>query len=404
VTQTPQDAATPGGPLRVDGYVGDVLSFDGVIVDEFESYTDDEGNRISQTWIDGSTNGTGSLVGNVTAPFAERTIVHSGKQSMPLAYDNARSPFYSEVEREFTHVQNWSPGRMNTLSLWIRGNTVSFAQTSPGVFVMSASGADIWTNNDRFRYAYGRLTGDGSIVARVDSLGNTDVWAKAGVMIRESLDRGAMNAFMYVTPNGRRGFQDRPINKSGVCLSAHSRPGTISLPFWVKVERKGNLFTAYYSTDGGTWIKHPVDEDVTTYQTPNPQTIQMPPSVCIGLALNSHTADSVTTATFSHVETTGMVRGQWQVADIGIDQPGNSPDDLYVIVKDSDGRVAVVTNPDPVAVNALAWTEWKIPLSSFTGVNLAKVKKVYIGVGGRRIPVPGGTGRIYIDDIRVSKQ
>ena len=48
------------------------------------------------------------------------------------------------------------------------------------------------------------------------------------------------------------------------------------------------------------------------------------------------------------------------------------------------------------------WTQWKVPLSSFTGVNLAKVKKLYIGVGDRKTPVKGGTGRIYIDDIRVT--
>jgi hypothetical protein len=50
-----------------------------------------------------------------------------------------------------------------------------------------------------------------------------------------------------------------------------------------------------------------------------------------------------------------------------------------------------------------AWTEWTIPLSSFTGVNPAKVKKMYLGVGDRKNPVPDGAGRIYIDDLRVTK-
>jgi hypothetical protein len=76
---------------------------------------------------------------------------------------------------------------------------------------------------------------------------------------------------------------------------------------------------------------------------------------------------------------------------------------LYVAVGDSANKVAVVTNPDPAAVTVTTWTEWKIPLSSFTGVNLAKVKALYIGVGDRNAPVQGGAGRIYIDDIRVTK-
>ncbi len=76
---------------------------------------------------------------------------------------------------------------------------------------------------------------------------------------------------------------------------------------------------------------------------------------------------------------------------------------MYVAVEDSAGKAATVVNPDPAAVLTTAWTEWKIPLSSFTGVNLAKVKKLSIGVGDRKTPVPNGTGRLYIDDIRVTK-
>jgi hypothetical protein len=54
-------------------------------------------------------------------------------------------------------------------------------------------------------------------------------------------------------------------------------------------------------------------------------------------------------------------------------------------------------------VGAARWTEWKIPLTSFTGVNPAKVKKITIGLGDRADPKPGGAGRIYIDDIRMTK-
>ena len=52
-------------------------------------------------------------------------------------------------------------------------------------------------------------------------------------------------------------------------------------------------------------------------------------------------------------------------------------------------------------VTTAAWTQWKIPLSSFAGVNLSKVKKLYLGVGNRANPAQGGTGALYIDDIGV---
>jgi hypothetical protein len=91
------------------------------------------------------------------------------------------------------------------------------------------------------------------------------------------------------------------------------------------------------------------------------------------------------------------------VADIGVDHPGNSPDDLYVIVEDSKGKTATVVHPNPAAVNTMAWTEWRIPLHNFAGVDLSRIRKMSIGVGGRVDATVRGDGRVYIDDIRVWK-
>ena len=79
-----------------------------LIVDDMESYTDEVGSRIYEVWIDGWTNDTGSVVGNLTAPFAERTIVHGGKQAMPMDYNNAKTPFYSEAEQTLPPLQDWT--------------------------------------------------------------------------------------------------------------------------------------------------------------------------------------------------------------------------------------------------------------------------------------------------------
>jgi len=76
---------------------------------------------------------------------------------------------------------------------------------------------------------------------------------------------------------------------------------------------------------------------------------------------------------------------------------------LYVAVQDGAGHTGVVTHSDPAAVTSTTWLEWKIPLSSFTGVNATTIKKMYIGVGNRAAPTAGGAGSLYIDDIRVMK-
>jgi len=107
-------------------WAGEVWSFSTqqyALVDGFESYNDDldAGTAIFDTWLDGWVNDTGSTVGHLNAPFAERTIVHSGVQSMPLMYDNTTSPFYSEAERQFEEPQDWTTNGIKSLSLYFRG-------------------------------------------------------------------------------------------------------------------------------------------------------------------------------------------------------------------------------------------------------------------------------------------
>jgi len=176
-----------------------------LVVDSFEGYTDTEGSRIYETWIDGWTNGTGSVVGYAQAPFAEQKIVHSGLQSLPLDYNNVAAPFCSEAERQFAPTQDWTAGGADTLVLYVQG------------------------------------------------------------------------------------------------------------------------------------------------------------------------------------------------------RKDNAPVQLYVAIEDSAKHVGVVVYPDPAVATATRWTRWKIPLNSFAGVNMTRVKKMYLGLGDRQSPAAGGAGRIYIDDIRVTK-
>lgn len=109
------------------GSVWDFTTADFVVVDDFEGYTDDEGNCIFETWIDGWTNQTnGSLVGYLEAregTFGERQTVYGGKQSMPLAYDNTNPPHYSETERTWAKPQDWTVNGVSTLVLHVKGKT-----------------------------------------------------------------------------------------------------------------------------------------------------------------------------------------------------------------------------------------------------------------------------------------
>jgi hypothetical protein len=81
----------------------------------------------------------------------------------------------------------------------------------------------------------------------------------------------------------------------------------------------------------------------------------------------------------------------------------NAAEQLYVALEDNAGHVKVVNYPDPEAVQAAGWQEWNIELTQFSGagVNLKAIKRMYIGLGNRTSPKVGGTGTIFIDDIRL---
>jgi len=376
---------------------GDMWSFstaESFVVDDFESYTDAEGSRIYETWVDGWTNGTGSTVGYVQAPFAERTILHGGKQSMPLDYNNAKSPFYSEAERTWDKAQDWTANGADTLTLYFRGNPVAFAE-SAGTITMSGGGTDIWNSADQFRFAYKQLAGDGTISAKVERIDNTDTWAKVGVMIRESLDPGSRFAAVYATPGNGVRYQARVLN-AGAATSDTSIATTAQMalktPVWIRVERKGGSFSCFYSTDAVKW----------TSMSWNPQMINMGVNAYIGLAVTSHDTGTAV-GVYSSISTTGNVTGSWQVQAIGVAQPTNDAAPLYVMVQDNAGKNKVVMHPDPAATTVATWQPWRIPLSEFSagGVKLTAVKKMVIGVGDRSSPKADGAGRLFLDDIGV---
>jgi hypothetical protein len=379
-------------------WVGRVWSFSTanfIPVDDFESYNDVEGTdtRIYETWIDGYADGSsGSIVGNLQPPFAERTIVHGGRQSMPMDYNNIDSPYFSEAYREFSPLMNWMGNGVTDLSLWVRGWPAQPAvnETAPGAFTVSGSGIDIWSDSDQFTFVYKTLNGDGVISARVVSNGTgTNSWAKGGVMIRDNLTAGSVHAHMDITGGAGGGngasFQAR-LTADSASLNSDSAT-VVTPPYWIKLERRGDTFTGFLSPDGVNWTPQG-----------DPQYIPMSTPAYVGLCVTSHAPTEYRTFQFDNVTVTGAA-GSWQAAEVGFLR--NSPQSLYVIVEDSANKRATVTNA--TAVNATEWTEWKIPLTDLQSVNLAKVKRMYIGVGDTANPTPDGTGRIYIDDIRVTR-
>jgi len=130
----------------VKGLVWSFTTADFLLVDDFESYNDLDppdpaSNRIFDKWIDGFATPTtnGALVGNDTPPYAERTIVHSGSQSMPYRYDNANKT--SEATVTLVYPRDWTEEGVGQLSLWFKGASANAAER---MYVALNSGTPVY--------------------------------------------------------------------------------------------------------------------------------------------------------------------------------------------------------------------------------------------------------------------
>lgn len=218
-------------------------------------------------------------------------------------YDSARtmeSGFSNEVSKTFssssssggsTSGGSTSSGSGSLSSPWLDmdiGNVgiTGSASYASGTFTLKGSGSDIWNTTDAFHFVYQPLSGDGTIVARVASIANTHSWAKAGVMIRENLDSNARYAMVAVTAGNGVAFQRRTATGGS---SSHTAGAAVGAPYWVKLVRSGNTFTAYQSANGSTWV------------AVGSASISMSSSAYVGLALTSHDNNLENTATIDNV-------------------------------------------------------------------------------------------------------
>jgi len=387
--------AEPNSPWK-----GNVWSFtviDHFIVDNFEDYNNYEPYQIYNTWKDGwGVEINGATVGH-DADFTkgenivETTIVHGGKQSMPFYYDNSGTAIYSEATLAFSPAQDWTREGVAILSLWFRGNPAyvgGFSEGPTGTYTMTGSGTDIWSNSDQFHFAFKQVSGASAIIAKVESLDNTDPFAKAGVMIRDTLEPGSSYVAAFITPENGVRFQYR--STAGGITDRYFAEG-ITAPQWVRLERTaGGLVRGYHSEDGTTWERFNLIQ------------VRMDMPVYVGLAVTSHNAALTCQAKFSNVSFPDTsVEPQWTDQDVGM--LSNEAEPMYVSVKDGSGTSATVYHDNPDAALIDTWTEWNIDLKEFSdaGVVLTDVSNFAIGFGDKDNPQPGGSGLVFFDDIRL---
>src|SRR5205823_3598583 len=119
-----------------------------------------------------------------------------------------------------------------------------------GTWTVKGEGVDIWNASDQFHFVWQSLAADGSVSAHILSQTNTDSWAKAGTMLRQSTDPGSPYYAAFVTPGNGVVVQYRS-TQGGTSIHLVSITGTV--PVYLKVARSGSTYTSYTSSDGTTW-------------------------------------------------------------------------------------------------------------------------------------------------------
>jgi YVTN family beta-propeller protein len=173
-------------------------------------------------------------------------------------------------------------------------NVAGSTSFSGGTYTVNGSGSDVFFTEDGFQFALTQLTGDGEIRARVTGQTNTNDWAKAGVMIRESLAPDSRHAFLFTTPQpANNGFG--LVWRTTSTTSYTGGPALNAMPNnWVRLVRSGSTLSAFASANGTAWT--PVGS--VTLANLNSR-------VMIGLAVTSTSPSTLGTATFDNVQIIG---------------------------------------------------------------------------------------------------
>ncbi|MEI8291660.1 MAG: hypothetical protein WCH99_19505 [Verrucomicrobiota bacterium] len=291
------------------------------------------------------------------------------------------------------------------------------ARYAAGGFTLQGT-QDIWGTNDGSQIAFQPWRGDVELVARVTGMENPGgvAHAKASLCLRESLAAGSRQVTMCVTPTDGTQFIYRDqtdVKATRIFADAEAQKAGVSkgqFPCWLKIVRRGNVFTGYESADGEKWLSS------------GPVTLDFAADTVIGLAASSHKTNILTTATFDQVtlsrpsanaEPRSSAKRVSQMMTMGID--GTDKRVVYV-TRDrieapnwsSDGQWLVYNSKGllwRIRADGSTKVPEPIPTGAVTNINNDHVlapdgRTIYFSAGGHLYAVPfaGGEPRRISND------
>ena len=204
----------------------------------------------------------GTLYNNsvTVQPFTSKILISNGTCTLPV---------------------DWSSSDIGSTS--IAGSSCE----NSGTYTIQASGTDLFSSADGFRYTYKHIAGNNTIIAKINSFTGTGTYPKAGIMIRETLASGSKNAFLSLRPNGTCNLTYRDATSGSTSTASNTL--SLSFPYWIKLTRVGTTIKGYTSSNGTTWtLKSTV-------------TVSLTDSIYMGLAVCNNSNSALATATFNNV-------------------------------------------------------------------------------------------------------
>ena len=307
----------------------------------------------------------------------------------PLKFDTDGDSFsdYDEINKYGTDPvksesspavlpSNWT-GSLD-INTAFAGHALSYKNS----YELKASGSDIWNSADGFRFLYETIYGDCEITARVVSMDQSSSWAKAGIMIRETLDPNSKQISMLATPLSSGSLFAR---RTAVGSSTTGTNGlSDKIPLWVKLTRTGNLFSAFKSTDGINW---------TSVGT---ETLRMNTAIQAGLAFSANNNSVTAKAVFDNVSLKRTAPAPVLAPNGGVFRTSQSLE-ISSVIPDAQIRYTL-DGSEPTESSAL----YSAPLS-LTGTVLVKAKVFKTGYESSKSVealftneyVPGLVGRYF---------
>ncbi len=133
--------------------------------------------------------------------------------------------------------------------------TAQFSQVGDRLGIQ-AQGADLWNTTNEYGSMYlpGKEHDGSETVVRLDSQDYSNVWAKAGIMVRNDIgNANGGKGFVILAETPGNGFLlDWDSDGDGL-LDQQASVASAVYPAWLKLVRSGTTFSGYYSTDGTTW-------------------------------------------------------------------------------------------------------------------------------------------------------